>query len=76
MIKHKRSGQVAEDVGIPYHSLHYLIRAGVIKAPEKDSAGFVWTPADEKRLAEALAERPPTLPAGQGGWLPGPLPRL
>jgi hypothetical protein len=51
--------EVAEQVGVPYHVLDYLMRTRQIPRPPKDASGdYTWGPADVRAVKEVLAKRP------------------
>jgi hypothetical protein len=50
-----KSSCVAKTLGIPYHRLFSLLRAGKLSPPRKDGSGdYVWVEADIGRAREAL----------------------
>jgi hypothetical protein len=51
-----RSGAAAQKLGIPYHQLFSLIRAGKLTPPPRDSAGdYQWRPCDIEAARKLLA---------------------
>ena len=46
---------VARTLGVPYYALTFLIRAGKIKPPPKDTSGdYVWSDTDIASARRAL----------------------
>ncbi len=59
----RTSAAVARLLGVPYFRLHYLVRAGKIPEPARDSAGrYLWLPSDISRAAGLLGRPGPHLP--------------
>jgi DNA-binding transcriptional MerR regulator len=53
-----KSTAAAEALGVPYYSLHYLVRSGKVPPPARDTSGdFVWTERDLQRARRALERR-------------------
>jgi hypothetical protein len=55
----RKTCEVADLLGVPYHALDYLLRSRQILRPAKDASGdLVWSPADIRAAREVLTKRP------------------
>jgi DNA-binding transcriptional MerR regulator len=53
-----KSSAAAARLGVPYYTLHNLIRSGKVPPPQRDTSGdFVWTERDLARARRALSRR-------------------